>query len=119
MNPSEISETYGSPDLALLPMAAGSVLPYIESLLPMKLDHTRLTSSIHCTPTDAVEISTDMGSRMTLGIHWGTFTTPAHASETLAELTAARDERQISGEWGQEGSICVANIGQWLDVTLS
>ncbi|KAK4684814.1 N-acyl-phosphatidylethanolamine-hydrolyzing phospholipase D, partial [Tremellales sp. Uapishka_1] len=107
---------YGPPDLAFLPIAAGSLLPYIEKLFHVKLDHERLASAFHCSPKDAVEIHKDMRCRQSLGIHWGTFTTPAYGRRTLADLAATRSHGKVEGEWGAGHAFSTVEVGEWLIV---
>lgn len=108
--PSDIAERYGPPDVSFLPLAAGSVLPFLEDLFRIKLDHARLTSAIHCTPRDAVEIHQSMKSRLSIGIHWGTFTTKRHALETMMELKRECAVRRVSVEG--EGEFRVVDAGR-------
>ena len=52
----EIAEHYGPFDLSLLPISTGSSLPFLRSMLSLSLDQYTLTSSLHCSPGDALEI---------------------------------------------------------------
>ena len=58
-----------------------------------------------------------MGAKKSLGIHWGTFTTPSHAVQTVQELRLARKEMDAKGDWTGEGGLCVSHVGEWLDVS--
>jgi len=82
----EIKSRLGAPDLALLPIAAGACLPFIESLLHIRLNHNALTRHIHSPPEDAILVHQDLGAKASLGIHWGTFTTDAGARATVEEF---------------------------------
>jgi len=111
----ELRDRFGSPDLALLPIAAGAVLPFLESLLPFKFNHHRLTTPIHCSPRNAVDIHKEMGCRRSIGIHWGTFTTLTHSKMTLSDLEMARKETGVSDLWAHDASFVAADIGEWLE----
>ena len=121
-SPLEITEKLGPPDVAFLPLAAGSVIPCIEQLLHIQLDHQRLTSSVHCTPEDAVEIHRTMNSRISVGIHWGTFATSRQVGETIRDLeTSCRGAKvgfrgldQIQEETCSEKGFAVVDIGRLL-----
>lgn len=55
----EIGKRFPSIDLSLIPI--GSYAP------------RRFMSPVHCSPADGVEIHKDVGSRLSLGMHWNTF----------------------------------------------
>ncbi|WVF70018.1 hypothetical protein IAT40_004804 [Kwoniella sp. CBS 6097] len=103
----EIREKYGSPDLALLPIAAGSVLPYISSLLPtcIKLDHYKLTSATHASPADALDMHADLTGSMGFGwmmpIHYATFASRAGARDNSEQLEMACRTRGVRHEWAE------------------
>jgi len=95
----------------LLPLAAGSVLPYIERLLYIKLNQQALTSSIHCSPRDAVEIHQTMRSEPSVGISWGTLTTASHAQGTVSDLeTACREAKMGFTTDRLDGAFAVVDI---------
>lgn len=109
-----IATELGSPDVAFLPLAAGSVLPFLEKLLHIRLDHEKLTSSIHCTPRDAVEIHRSMRAKRSVGIHWGTFTTALHAAQTVAEVAKSNASHLLeekSESHGTELGVEVVDVG--------
>ena len=58
----------------------------------MRLDHTSLTRHIHSPPEDAVLVHSDLGSKASVGIHWGTFTTDRGARQTVAEFERGKVE---------------------------
>ncbi|OCF37523.1 hypothetical protein I316_00648 [Kwoniella heveanensis BCC8398] len=128
----EIRAKYGSPDLTLLPIAAGSVLPYLCSLLPgsIKLDHYKLTSSIHASPRDALDMHADLtepesqfdtegdgddegdneadeklgrGWGWMMPIHYATFASRADTKDTSVQLEMACRERGVRHEWVESG----------------
>lgn len=88
----EIKTRLGTPDLALLPIAAGACLPFIEKLLHIRLDHTSLTRHIHSPPEDAALVHRDLGAKNSVGIHWGTFTTDRGARQTIVEFEKGKVE---------------------------
>ena len=96
-------------------MAAGSVLPFLEKFLPFRLDHTALTSSLHCSARDAVQVHQQMKCRKSVGIHWGTFTTGQHASETLAEYDEACRVDGVSKDWNEDESFSIQDVGTWFE----
>lgn len=111
----EIRQVLGAPDLLLLPVSVGATYAYIKgfdplppamSLMPRLGDN--ITSPIHMTPRDAVDLfhmMIDRHARRTpvaLGVHWGTFVegtaeiidTVIHVGRACAArgLAFARDE---------------------------
>lgn len=114
-NVSEIKQKFGPPDLALLPISAGSVLPYLEKVLHVQLDQSRLTSFIHCTPKDAIEIHREMGCRRSMGIHWGTFTTLRHTLETERQVNDVCEVEGVKRGW-EDGGFWTGDVGVWLDM---
>ena len=58
----------------------------------------------------------EIGCRRGVGIHWGTFTTSAHACSTLDELDVARKRSGVSRNWQEEGAFVTGNIGTWMEV---
>jgi L-ascorbate metabolism protein UlaG (beta-lactamase superfamily) len=98
----------GPPDVAFLPIAAGSVLPFLETLFPITINHA-ITSSVHMTPQDAVEVSRVLKARKSVGIHWGTFTTDRQARETARQV---REQDGIIGE-DENGGVVLPVIGAW------
>lgn len=88
----EIRDRLGPPDLALLPIAAGACLPFIEQLLHIRLDQTSLTRHLHSPPQDAVQVHRDLGARLSIGIHWGTFTTDLGARQTRADFETVKED---------------------------
>ncbi|WRT65001.1 uncharacterized protein IL334_001942 [Kwoniella shivajii] len=99
----EIKDRYGSPDLALLPIAHGSVLPYLSSLIPfVQFDSHRLTSAVHCSPEDAATIHQDMEAKITIPIHWATWTTEAETKMIVKSLRRACEEHVIKLIWSHK-----------------
>ncbi|WWC59215.1 uncharacterized protein I303_101765 [Kwoniella dejecticola CBS 10117] len=103
---SEIKAKYGSPDLALLPTSYGSVLPYLKERLPfLSFDGNRMTASIHCSPSNAVDVHKELGARMSIPIHWGTWTTESGAEETVRDLTKACRHANIPCRWDDQDEV--------------
>ncbi|OCF76689.1 hypothetical protein I204_02390 [Kwoniella mangroviensis CBS 8886] len=103
-----IRNRYGSPDLALLPVAHGSVLPYLQSLLPViNFDAQRLTSAIHCSPSDAITLHQEIGAKITMPIHWATWSTENGTREIVRDLYSACKQSNVNVKWQDEddGSI--------------
>jgi len=106
--PSDIRTRLGPPHISFLPIAAGSVMPFIESLFPwLKLDHARLTSHLHCQPLDAGDIHWVLGSGKSIGIHWGTFTTAQNCVETRKAASKAS-----AGDTCSKG-VQLVDVGIW------
>ncbi|WWC87131.1 uncharacterized protein L201_002017 [Kwoniella dendrophila CBS 6074] len=96
----ELKDRLGSPDLALLPIAHGSVLPYLQSLLPfITFNSERLTSAIHCSPFDAMTIHHELEAKISLPIHWATWTTESGAKQMARDLRKAWEGDTASLKW--------------------
>lgn len=58
-----------------------------------------LMRDVHLNPVEAVQAHLDLGSRRTLGMHFGTFQLTTEAiDEPLRALRVARTERAVSSE---------------------
>ncbi|EIW69391.1 hypothetical protein TREMEDRAFT_62255 [Tremella mesenterica DSM 1558] len=101
----EIRETYGNPTLSLLPIANGSVLPYLESLIPFLRIDDDVTRHVHLTPQDAVDVHREMRSDLSIGVHWGTFTSSRRTQSTIKDLNDAKRLRDVN-------SFHVGDVGQ-------
>ena len=59
-----------------------------------------------------------MGSKRTLGIHWGTFCDSDEARGTRIEFGRERRKRGVAGDWqgeeGEGGRFVTADIGETL-----
>ena len=96
---SEIGQRYGPFSLALLPIGCYSPRTFM--------------SGIHCSPEDAVDIHFDIGSRLSVGMHYGTVRggISAHYEDVLeppARWRTAGEKRGLV--WGRD--ICTCNIGE-------
>lgn len=73
----EIGRRGGAPDLALIPIGAYAPRWFMRSA--------------HMNPTEAVRVHRDIGSRLSVAMHWGTFQLTDEArDEPVAQLATAR-----------------------------
>ncbi|WWC61814.1 uncharacterized protein I303_104399 [Kwoniella dejecticola CBS 10117] len=98
----EIASHYSPFDLALLPLSTGSSLPFLRTMLSLSLDQYTLTSSLHCSPQDSLDIHNIIKSRRTLGIHWGTFCDADESRGTRVDFGRSRRAMGVSGDWNHE-----------------
>ncbi|TXT03837.1 hypothetical protein VHUM_04358 [Vanrija humicola] len=115
----EIGQRYGPFSLALLPLSTGSSLPFLRSLLQLSLDQYTLTSSLHCSPADSMQIHSDVKAERSLGIHWGTFCDAAEARATRVEFGRARRQHGLSKHWehpGEQGSFVITDVGETFEL---
>ncbi|WWD17338.1 hypothetical protein CI109_101779 [Kwoniella shandongensis] len=115
----QIATHYSPFNLSLLPLSTGSSLPFLRTLLSLSLDQYTLTSSLHCSPADSLEIHRIIGAERTLGIHWGTFCDAEEARGTRVEFGRCRRRMGVSGVWSgeeeeDEGRFVVGDIGETL-----
>jgi N-acyl-phosphatidylethanolamine-hydrolysing phospholipase D len=81
----QIGERYGPFDLALLPIGAYSPRTFM--------------SAFHASPEDAVEMHTDLRSKRSIGMHWGTFAlTDEPIEEPPARLAEAVSRKGLSAD---------------------
>ncbi len=71
----EIRARLGAPDLAMIPIGA--------------YEPRWFMAAQHCDPAEAVQIHRDLGSRLSLAMHWGTFQLTDEARETPPLALAA------------------------------
>lgn len=67
-----IGSKFGPMDLSFIPIWRGGTLGFI-SALGLRLSHHDVPATLHASPADAVDIHCDVGSRWSLGVHFGTF----------------------------------------------
>ena len=80
-----IRRRLGSPDLALVPIGA--------------YEPRWLMAPAHMNPAEAVQLHREVGSRQSIGMHWGTFQlTDEGRDEPIAALSAARTANGMSAE---------------------
>ncbi|WRT66303.1 uncharacterized protein IL334_003257 [Kwoniella shivajii] len=113
----EIASHYSPFKLSLLPLSTGSSLPFLRTVLSLSLDQYTLTSSLHCSPADSLEIHRILQSERSLGIHWGTFCDADEARGTRVDFGRCRRILGVSGVWededlAKEGRFIVGDIGE-------
>ncbi|KAL7421799.1 hypothetical protein Q5752_003570 [Cryptotrichosporon argae] len=114
----DIADRYAPFSLALLPLSTGSSLPFLRSLLSLSLDQYTLTSSLHCSPADSLDIHRVIRARRSLGIHWGTFCDADEARGTRVEFGRCRRLKNVGHDWddarADAGAFVVCDIGETL-----
>lgn len=110
----EIAELYGPFDLALLPLSAGSSLPFLRKTLNISLDQYTMTSAMHCSPEDSVDIHKLLPAKRSFGIHWGTFSDVSETRASRVTFGRARREAGLSKRWPDKNSFVIADIGETL-----
>ncbi|WVQ67735.1 uncharacterized protein L199_005940 [Kwoniella botswanensis] len=114
----EIASHYSPFSLSLLPLSTGSSLPFLRTVLSLSLDQYTLTSSLHCSPLDSLEIHRIIRSERSLGIHWGTFCDLDEARGTRVDFGRCRRKLGVSRDWDDEeveegkGRFVVGDIGE-------
>ncbi|WVR06992.1 hypothetical protein IAU60_004030 [Kwoniella sp. DSM 27419] len=98
----QIADHYAPFNLALLPLSTGSSLPFLRTVLSLSVDQYTMTSSLHCSPADSLEIHKIIRAERTVGIHWGTFCDADEARGTRVDFGRCRREMGVGKEW-QEG----------------
>ncbi|WVO16540.1 hypothetical protein L204_104219 [Cryptococcus depauperatus] len=114
----EISDRYGPPDLAFLPIANGSILPYLSSLLPfISFDVKRLVSSLHCLPSHAIDVHRDLRATVTMPIHWGTWMGKKESKCIARDLRVVCKRMGVELRWGSlhHQGIGVGDVGVWME----
>ncbi|WVQ82278.1 hypothetical protein IAT38_004406 [Cryptococcus sp. DSM 104549] len=114
----QIADLYSPFSLSLLPLSTGSSLPFLRTILSLSLDQYILTSSLHCSPGDSLEIHRIIKAERTLGIHWGTFCDEDEARGTRVDFGRCRRTLGVGKKWeGEEsgnGRFVVGDIGETL-----
>lgn len=111
----ELAEKLGPFDLSFLPIWRGGTLGFISSL-GLRLSHQDIPSTFHASPVDAVAIHKSFKSRVSIGIHFGTFIGSENESyEAVIELDEAREEQGVGhvddDSPGEHGRLGVIDIG--------
>ena len=100
----DLRAAYGAPDLALLPIAPGSILPYIERLLPFIEISDDICRQLHLTPLDALDVARDLEAKRVIGVHWGTFSSLGRARRTVRTVNEInRLEIEMVSRSGRDG----------------
>lgn len=118
----QIAERYSPFNLSLLPIATGSSLPFLRTILSLSLDQYTLTSALHCSARDALELHRVLKSERSVGVHWGTFCDADEARGTRVDFGRSRRAIGVSGQWASEdkvlgeskGRFVLADIGETL-----
>ncbi len=80
-----IRQRLGAPDLALIPIGA--------------YEPRWFMAAQHCNPAEAVQIHTELDTRQSVGMHWGTFQLTDEArDEPVKALQEAMEQRGISAD---------------------
>ncbi|GAA6013839.1 hypothetical protein JCM10207_008209 [Rhodosporidiobolus poonsookiae] len=91
----ELGRKYGPFDLSYVPIWRGGTLGFV-SAIGLRLHHENISSALHGSPTDAVDIHLDVRSRNTIGMHFGTFIgSESEAYEAIIELHEACEEAGV------------------------
>ena len=88
---SEIGRRFGPPDLAMIPIGA--------------YEPRWFMSAAHMNPAEAMRVHRDVGSRLSVAMHWGTFQLTDEARED-----PVRALREAGGE--ADGNFRVLGIGE-------
>jgi N-acyl-phosphatidylethanolamine-hydrolysing phospholipase D len=93
----EIGKKFGGFDLSFIPIWRGGSLGFVSNL-GLRLSHKDVPSALHASPIDAIDIHTDVLSRNTLAVHFGTFVGSANESlEAILEFEEGRESRNVLG----------------------
>jgi len=102
----EIGLKFGGFDLSFVPIWRGGTLSWI-SKLGLRLDHNDIPAALHASPLDAVDIHRDVGSRVSVAVHFGTFVGSENERlEAVLEFEEGREERGVGaldGSGGESG----------------
>ena len=127
---SEIKQKFGQIDFAAIPIWRGGTLNFItkwglrvcasavvEELQAYAQHHQlnpdALTLVDHATPSDAVSIHNDVGSRATIGIHFGTFAGSEDESIwPISLLSEACKDHGVSMKSTDDRCFAVTDVGQ-------
>ncbi|KIV96147.1 hypothetical protein PV10_00050 [Exophiala mesophila] len=120
-----IGSKFGPIDLSFIPIWRGGTLGFI-SALGLRLSHHDVPATLHASPADAVDIHCDVGSRWSLGIHFGTFVgAQVETWEAISEFQEKCTEKGV--QWRQrdqeesgqdlEGESADKNSGKGLAAT--
>lgn len=90
-----IGQKFAPIDLSFLPIWRGGSLSFF-STLGLRLSHKDIPSALHASPADAMDIHADVGSRNSVGVHFGTFVGSENESlEPVLEFEEARIGRGV------------------------
>ncbi|GAA5820252.1 hypothetical protein JCM11251_005544 [Rhodosporidiobolus azoricus] len=112
----ELGRKYGPFDLSFVPIWRGGTLGFV-SAMGLRLHHENISSALHGSPTDAVDIHLDARSRNSIGMHFGTFIgSESEALEAIIELHEACEEAGVKAlddpNEDEMGRMGVIDIGE-------
>ncbi|GAA5833508.1 hypothetical protein JCM9279_001546 [Rhodotorula babjevae] len=91
----EIGLKFGPFDVSFVPIWRGGSLGFV-SAIGLRLHHENISSALHGSPADAVDIHLDVRSRNTIGVHFGTFIgSESESLEAIIELQEAVEEAGV------------------------
>lgn len=91
----EIGKKFGPFDISFIPIWRGGTLGFV-SYVGLRLSHQDIPSSLHASPADAIDIHKDVGSKVTIGVHFSTFIGSENESyEATIEFDECREEQKI------------------------
>ncbi|GAA5992285.1 hypothetical protein JCM11641_001162 [Rhodosporidiobolus odoratus] len=119
----ELGRKFGPFDLSFVPIWRGGTLGFV-SAMGLRLHHENISSALHGSPTDAVDIHLDVRSRNTIGMHFGTFIgSESEALEAIIELHEACEVAKVRKlddlEEDEMGRMGVVDIGETWCVEIS
>ncbi|GAA5870872.1 hypothetical protein JCM1840_002714 [Sporobolomyces johnsonii] len=105
----ELGRKYGPFDLSFIPIWRGGSLGFLH--------HENITSALHGSPTDAVDIHLDVKSRNSIGIHFGTFIgAESEALEAVIELNEAIEDAGVKylddPNEDEKGRMGITDVGE-------
>lgn len=110
----QIADRYAPFSLGLLPVATGSSLPFLRTMLSISLDQYTLTSALHCSPADALAIHRVIRSERSIGVHWGTFCDADEARGTRVDFGRTRRADGVSGVWDRKDALANNDKGRFV-----
>ncbi|BGP40303.1 hypothetical protein JCM10449v2_004262 [Rhodotorula kratochvilovae] len=112
----EIGLKFGPFDVSFVPIWRGGSLGFV-SAIGLRLHHENISSALHGSPADAVDIHLDVRSRNTIGVHFGTFIgSESESLEAIIELHEAVEEAGVKAlddpNEDEMGRMGVIDIGE-------
>ncbi|GAA6049778.1 hypothetical protein JCM3770_002156 [Rhodotorula araucariae] len=112
----EIGLRFGPFDISFVPIWRGGSLGFV-SAIGLRLHHENISSALHGSPADAVDIHLDVRSRNTIGVHFGTFIgSESESLEAIIELHEAVEEAGVKAlddpNEDEMGRMGVIDIGE-------
>ncbi|GAA5960770.1 hypothetical protein JCM21900_006867 [Sporobolomyces salmonicolor] len=112
----ELGRKYGPFDLSFIPIWRGGSFGFV-SAIGLRLQHENITSALHGSPADAVNIHLDVKSRNSVGIHFGTFIgAESEALEAVIELNEAIEDAGVryldDPNEDEKGRMGITDVGE-------